>query len=135
MRYYYTMKQLKTFTDDRGSLTVLEGGIDVPFAIARVYWLHHVGKDKTRGSHANRTSTQFLVAIAGSVDVALEDIHGKRTVHLCSNSEGLLLPPGTWNELSNFSEDAVVMVFSSQPYKPETYLNTYEEFQTFIHQP
>ncbi len=128
------MKQLKTFTDERGSLTLIEGGIDVPFQIARAYWLHHVADGKTRGSHANRTSTQFLVAMTGSVDVALEDVNGKRTVHLDSNTEGVLVPPGTWNELSNFSEGAIVVVFSSQLYKPESYLNTYEEFQAFIHQ-
>ena len=128
------MKRLKTFTDKRGSLTLVEGGVDVPFDIARVYWIHNVQLGESRGKHANRTSTQFLIAINGSVDVNLEDINGKRTVHLNKNTEGVLLPPGTWNELYNFSADAIVVVFSSQLYKPETYLNTYEEFQDFIHQ-
>ena len=128
------MAQLKTFTDDRGSLTLLEGGIDVPFQIARVYWLHGVPAGKERGKHANKTSSQYLLAINGSIDVTIEDINGRRTIHLDSKNQGLLVPPGTWNELSNFSEGAVLIVFSSQLYQPETYLNTYEEFQAFIHQ-
>ena len=133
-RYQYTMKRLNTYTDDRGSLTVLEGGIDVPFDIARVYWIYGVNPHKERGKHANRSSKQFLVAINGSVEVTLENLEGRQTYHLNSRTEGLLIPPGTWNELSNFSDDAILMVFSSQPYRPETYLNTYEEFQEFIHQ-
>ncbi len=126
------MKELKTFTDDRGSLTLLEGGVDVPFQIARVYWLHDVPTGKERGKHANRVASQFLLAINGSMDVTIENAHERRTVHLDSKSKGLLVPAGTWNELSNFSEGAVLIVFSSQLYKPETYLNTYEEFQAFL---
>ncbi len=127
------MKSLKTFTDDRGSLTILEGGRDVPFEIARVYWIYGVEADKVRGKHANQSSQQFLVAINGSMDITLEDINGRRVVHLDSKTEGLLIPPGTWNELSNFSENAILAVFSSQHYCPETYINTYEEFLEFIH--
>lgn len=133
-RYLYTMTQLKTFTDERGSLTLLEGGIDVPFQIARVYWLHSVPAGRERGKHANKIASQYLLAINGSVDVTIENTEGRRTVHLDSKNKGLLVPAGTWNELSNFSENAVLIVFSSQLYRPETYLNTYEEFKAFINQ-
>lgn len=126
------MDYLKTFTDKRGSLTLLEFEKQVPFTVTRVYWIYDVPQGEERGKHANRLSYQYLIAIHGCVDVCLEDVNGKRTYHLTSKSEGLLVPPATWNELSNFSSDAVLLVFASHVYCPETYINSYEEFLDFI---
>ena len=126
------MDYLKTFTDKRGSLTLLEFEKQVPFTVTRVYWIYDVPQGVERGKHANRLSYQYLIAIHGSVDVCLEDVNGRRTYHLTSKSEGLLVPPATWNELSNFSSDAVLLVFASHVYCPETYINSYEEFLDFI---
>ena len=126
------MERLKTFTDKRGSLTLLEFEKQVPFTVTRVYWIYDVPQGEERGKHANRLSYQYLIAIHGSVDVCLEDVNGRRTYHLTSKSEGLLVPPATWNELSNFSSDAVLLVFASHVYCPETYINSYEEFLDFI---
>lgn len=126
------MKHLKTFTDKRGSLTLLEVGQDIPFPIERVYWIYDVPREQERGKHANRVSYQYLVAVSGCLDVCLEDANGRRHYHLTSKSEGLLVPPATWNELSNFSPDAVLIVLASHPYNQETYINSYEEFLDFI---
>ena len=123
-----------TFTDKRGSLTLLEVGKDVPFEVTRVYWIYDVPQGEERGKHANKVSYQYLVAVSGSIDVCLEDVNGRRHYHLDSKSEGLLVPPATWNELSNFSSDAVLMVLASHSYCPQTYINSYEEFLDFIKQ-
>ncbi len=128
------MERLKTFTDKRGSLTLLEVGQDIPFEVARVYWIYDVPQGEERGKHANRVSYQYLVAVSGSIDVCLEDVSGRKYYHLDSKSEGLLVPPATWNELSNFSSDAVLMVLASHSYCQQTYINSYEEFLDFIKQ-
>ena len=73
--------------------------------------------------HANRISYQYLVAVNGSVDITLEDKDGRCTYHLDSKDKGLLVPPLTWNELKNFSRDAVLLVFASHPYDIGTYIN------------
>lgn len=127
------MDNLKTFSDKRGSLTLLEVGHDIPFQVARAYWLYDVPADEERGKHANKVAYQFLIAINGSMDLCLEDINGKRHLTLDSKSKGILVPPGTWNELSNFSPDGVLLVFSSHLFIPETYLNTHQEFLDYIH--
>ena len=112
-RYQNTMDYLKTFTDKRVKLTLLEIGKEVPFAVERIYWIYDVPAEEERGKHANRISYQYLVAINGSMKVCLEDINGRTDYFLDSKSEGLLVPPGTWNELSNFSADAVLMGLAS----------------------
>lgn len=126
------MDHLKTFTDDRGSLTLLEVGREVPFPVMRAYWIYDVPQWQDRGKHANRESYQYLVAVNGCVDITLEDVDGRRHYHLTSRDKGLLVPPATWNELSKFSADAVLLVLASHPYCPETYINSYEEFLQFI---
>lgn len=126
------MDKLKTFTDSRGNLTIVQEGVEIPFSIQRAYWIYGVPEGEERGKHANRISYQYLVAVSGSVDITLEDINGRETYHLDSRDKGLLVPPLTWNELTNFSKDAVLLVLASHSYDIETYINSHEEFLELI---
>ena len=58
------MERLKTFTDKRGSLTLLEVGQDIPFEVARVFWIHNVPEGQERGQHANTELSEYLVAVS-----------------------------------------------------------------------
>lgn len=127
------MNRMKTFTDERGSLTVVESGKDIPFEVKRAYWIYGVPEGKERGKHANRVTYQYLVAVRGCVRISLENKEGKQTYVLDAPDKGLLIPPLTWNELLYFSEDAVLLVLSSQPYQPDMYIDSYEEFLRIIH--
>ena len=126
------MDRLKTFTDSRGSLTIVERGIDVPFDIQRVYWIHSVPPGEERGRHSNTVSAEYVVAVSGSVEITLEDYDGRRTYRLDAKDKGLLIPPDTWDEIKNFSPDAVLLVLASHGYNPDTYINSYEEFLNYI---
>ena len=75
------MDKLRTFTDSRGNLTIAEEGIEVPFKIQRVYWIHGVPEGEERGKHSNRVSSEYVIAVSGSVDITLEDTEGRRTYH------------------------------------------------------
>ena len=87
------MKCLKTFTDERGSLTVAETGKDLPFEVKRAYWIYGVPEGHERGKHANRITYQYLVAVRGCVKIILEDKDGRRTYVLDAPDKGLLIPP------------------------------------------
>lgn len=126
------MDLLDTFTDERGSLTVIEAEKDIPFVVRRAYWIYNVPEEQERGKHANRMTYQYLVAVKGRVEITLENKEGKRAYVLDRPDKGVLIPPMTWNELLSFSEDAVLLVLSSQPYRPEMYINSYEEFLRII---
>ena len=126
------MEKLKTFTDKRGSLTIAEEGIDVPFRIQRVYWIHGVPQGEERGKHSNKVSSEFVVAVSGSVDITLEDINGRKTYHLDAKDKGLHIPPDTWDEIRNFSPDAVLLVLASHSYDESTYIHSYDDFLKHI---
>ena len=122
------MDRLKTFTDSRGSLTIAEVGIDVPFNIQRVYWIHSVPPGEERGKHSNKISWEYVVAVSGSVEITLENRSGRQTYLLDSKDKGLIIPPDTWDEIRNFSPDAVLLVLASHKYDESTYIHSYEEF-------
>lgn len=127
------MNLFSTHTDERGSLTVAEVGKDIPFEVKRIYWIYDVPKEKSRGKHANRITYQYLIAVKGYVKICLENKEGRKYYDLDSPDKGIIIPPLTWNELLEFSEDAVLLVLSSQPYNPDTYIDSYEEFLRMTH--
>ena len=54
------MERLKTFTDKRGSLTLLEVGQDIPFPVERVFWIHNVPEGQERGNMPIRSCPNIL---------------------------------------------------------------------------
>lgn len=112
--------KLPKFEDPRGNLSFIEHGSRgvCPFEIERVYWIYDVPAGAVRHGRALTTTSELIVAMSGSFDVVLHD--GSRT-HLCRSDSGLLIPPGTWRELDNFSTNSVAMILASAPYDPEEY--------------
>lgn len=98
--------QLKTITDSRGNLTVIE---KLPFDIKRVYYLHGVPQGKSRGGHKHKETERVIVAISGSFDAEIGDYK----LRMSSPSFGLFIPKMTWLQLSNFTEGAICLVLAS----------------------
>jgi len=72
---------------------------------------------------------QFLIAISGSFDVHLNDGFTQKTITLNKPNEGLLIHPGIWRELKNFSSGAVCLVIASNVFEEEDYIR---DFKTFV---
>ncbi len=121
--------------DRRGNLTAVEGARDVPFQIARVFYLDVVPAGATRAGHANREVDQVLVAISGSFDVVLDDGDRRESVTLSQSSHGLLIPHLIWREITGFSSGAVCLVFASLPYDEADYYRDYDEYVRAVRSP
>jgi WxcM-like, C-terminal len=119
---------LPVIHSDSGNLTFVEGGRQVPFDIARVFYLYDVPGGGRRGAHAHRTLEQVLVAMSGSFDVVVFDGSQRRTVSLNRSYRGLYLPPMIWREMENFSSGSVCMVLASDYYDEGNYIRDYDEF-------
>lgn len=118
---------IRKYTDNRGYLSVIEEGMDIPFEIKRVYYLYMV-PEAARGAHAHRQLQQLLVATSGSVDITLDDGYEKRTFHLDRPWKGLLVVPGMWRDLDNFSGGTVLMCLASEKYNEGDYIRDYKSF-------
>lgn len=117
---------LPSHGDDRGILTAVEGSIDVPFAIARVYFLHHITAD--RGGHAHRDTHQLVVAVAGSCELVLSDGCWTRTFLLDDPARGLLLGPMLFIRMQHISPDARLVVMASTHYDKARSLRSWEAY-------
>lgn len=109
---------LPTFQDPRGSLTVLQD--EIPFKIARVYWLH--GCDgSTRGGHRHIKTIQALVCLSGECTVEVVKSSDRRSFSLTDPKECLLLEPEDWHMLHP-QKNAVMVVMASHPYEAADYV-------------
>jgi dTDP-4-dehydrorhamnose 3,5-epimerase-like enzyme len=114
-----------------GNITVLEENISIPFGVKRVYYLYDVPGGAERGGHAHKKLQQLIVAASGCFDVMLDDGKNKKIVELNRPYYGLLVIPGIWRELINFSSGAICLVLASELYDKDDYIRDYQEFLNF----
>ena len=118
-------------TDTRGNLSVIENET-IPYPIKRVYYLYDVPSDSYRGGHSHKEQSEFLIAISGSFSVVLDNGIERETVTLNKPNKGLLIKPGIWRELDNFSSGSVCLVLASDTFSEMDYLRNYNEFKESI---
>lgn len=88
----FRMINFKDLGDERGKLVVIEGKHDIPFEIARVFYIYGSDSDIIRGKHANRNSEFVLVNVAGKSKVMITDGYDKKIVELSKPMEAVYIP-------------------------------------------
>lgn len=111
-----------------GNLVALEGGIDFPFDVKRVYYIWGTNKDVIRGKHSHKKLQQVIICVAGSCDFILDDGTDRTSIHLNNPSQGLYIKHNIWREFTNFSNDCVLMVLASEHYDESDYIRDYQIF-------
>ena len=124
--------QLPKDIQDSGNITVVENNRELPFDVKRVYYLYDVPGGEERGGHSHKQLYEFLVAAVGSFDVLLDDGVSTRTVTLNRPSYGLLITPGIWRVLNNFSSGSVCLVLTSDYYDEADYVREYNDFKNTV---
>lgn len=110
---------LKTFTDKRGNLTVIEKII--PFEIKRIFYIYGVD-DSRRGGHRHRKTVQAAICLKGKCKIFNNDSNQKEVFHLDSPDKCLILEPQDWHEMYEFSKDAILMVLASEYFDQNDYI-------------
>ncbi len=118
---------------EKGNISVIENGKTVPFEVKRVYYLYDVPGGESRGGHAHKALQQLIVAASGSFNVTLDDGSVKRTFTLNRPYQGLLVVPGVWRELDDFSSGSVCLVLASHLYDETDYIRDYSNYIRYKH--
>lgn len=124
---------LPKISDPRGNLSFFESNNQIPFKIARSYWIYDVPGGETRGGHAFKEQQEFIVALSGSFDVVLND--GKKELKFSLNRSyyGLYVPKLYWRRMENFSTNSLALIVSDKAYNAKDYIRDFEEFKTLCH--
>lgn len=122
--------ELPKFTDPRGNLSFLENENQIPFKVARSYWIYDVPGGETRGGHAFKKNDEFIIALSGAFDVILDNGKEKQKFQLNRSYYGLYVPKGWWREMENFSTNSVAFILSSIPYDENDYIRDYSDFKS-----
>ena len=113
--------------DSRGLLGVSEFA-NLPFQPKRFFWISDVSAGTSRAGHAHRTCTQLIFGVAGVIVATVTNPHGVSERSTLQPGDSLLIHPGNWLTLSDFTPHSVLGVLASQPYDPAEYITDIAEF-------
>jgi len=124
----YRMLNFADLGDERGKLVVVEGKQDIPFDIARVFYIYGSDPTVVRGQHANRESEFVLINVAGTSKVRITDGTNEEIVELNRPMQGVYLPRMIWKDMYDFSADSVLLVLASTHYNGKEYIRSYDDY-------
>jgi UDP-2-acetamido-3-amino-2,3-dideoxy-glucuronate N-acetyltransferase len=113
---------------ERGHLSVGELPHGLPFQPQRYFLTYGVPGNQTRGQHAHRRCSQFLLCTHGECHLLVDDGIRRVEFHLDRPTLGVFVPPLIWSTLLRHSADSVLLVLASLPYDEADYIREYEDF-------
>lgn len=124
----------KDLGDERGNLVVIEGGIDIPFELKRVFYIYGSDCSVVRGQHANRRTKFILINVSGKSKVRITNGKEEYIVVLDKPRMGVYIPPMIWKDMYDFSKDSILLVLCSEHYDADEYIRDYKEYISEINQ-
>ncbi len=121
--------KLPKILDERGNLSLFENEKQIPFSIARAYWIYDVPGGETRGGHAYHSLQEVIVALSGSFDVVLNDGNEQKSFTLNRSYTGLYVPKQIWRHMENFSTNSLALIVADQGYSNKEYIRDFDQFR------
>ena len=119
--------KLPHFFEDNGDLVVIEGFVNVPFDIARMFVVR-APDGAIRGQHAHRKCSQFLTCPSGTIEVVCDDGRQIAEFVLSHPNVGLLVPAGIWSQQTYRGPQAALTVLCDRQYEAADYIRDYGSF-------
>jgi len=116
----------------RGNLTVVQSKQDIPFSIARIFYIYGIPKECERGGHAHREAEQVFIAISGSFSLEVTDARQSKSYAMKEPNCAVYVPPMIWAVVCAFSNDAVCLVLTNTSYDPADYIRDWDEYVSAI---
>lgn len=123
---------LNQYSSEEGLLTVIQAAQDIPLKIERSFFIKVSQAGTIRGKHAHRTLNQFMICLAGEIEIIVDNSKSKTIYTLKGPEHGLLVPPGIWCEQTYKTQDSILLVLCDAPYEESDYIRDYESFRLYV---
>jgi hypothetical protein len=110
---------LNTFPSANGNLTVFEG--IMPGTIERLFYIYDVGNG-IRAGHRHHQTWNALICLNGGCSVYIHDGQTEQTYLLNHPHDCLLLEPGDWHRIEEFTAGSILLVLANTLYDPADYI-------------
>jgi dTDP-4-dehydrorhamnose 3,5-epimerase-like enzyme len=120
----------KTINDERGLLTAIESGLDIPIEIKRIFYMHKVTAG--RGGHAHIDTDQVIISMHDSFKVTLSDGSDSQTYILNDANKGLYVPRMIFTDLLDFSDESVCLVLANTNYDINKSIRSWDSYLKYI---
>ncbi len=124
----YAVLDFPIMGDEKGLLVAIENSVQIPFDIKRVFYIYNTQPNVVRGCHANRKSQFVLMPVRGSCKVTIKTLHDAVDIELRKPNTGLWVDRLVWKEMHSFSDDAVLLILSSELYDKNEYIADYRSY-------
>lgn len=121
-----SLLKFKDIANKYGHLTPIEENYDVPYEIKRIFYIYGVPEGDVRGHHAHKKTYQTLICVHGSLKVRVKTPDSEEIFTLDTPDKGLMIGPMVWGEQFDYSEDAVLLVLTSDYFEEEDYIRNYD---------
>ena len=125
---FVSLVELQTIPMANGILGVAEVSKHIGFPVHRAYYIRDVPAGQSRGAHGHKSLRQCFLCLRGSVRLSITKAGRTQTVELSRPSQAAVVAAGCWRDLSDFSEDSVVIVLASEEYDEADYIRDYDDF-------
>ncbi len=125
--------KLKSFIDQKGRLDVIENIKDLnnqTLNFKRCYILRDFNQEEIRGVHAHKALYQVFLTLNGSFNLNLFDGYKSKNFNLKDGSVFFIVP-GIWRQLSNFSNNTIIVVLASELYDENDYIYNRKIFEEY----
>ena len=124
---------IKTFTDKRGKLSVLEVSKECGFTVKRFYYLYNFKKKSTRGSHAHKNLKQCIICLNGSAKVYFNKGDKNQEIyHLNKPNKAILIQGCIWKDIEEIKKNTILLVLTSEKYDKNDYLRSNKEYKNYL---
>jgi hypothetical protein len=110
------------FDDARGGLGVIDIIAHAPFTPVRLFWISDVAAGQSRGGHAHKACSQFMVCLSGCIQIDAFDGMARRSF-LLSRGEFINVVPGIYATETFLVEQSVLLVLCDRPYEANDYVH------------
>jgi len=127
------IKKINFFKDSRGKLASIDHKKFNCFSIKRTFFINFLRSKVTRGKHAHKKCSQFIICISGKIKIRTIDSKLNEKNFVLSNfNKGIYIKPLVWVEIVSLKSNSSMVCFADRKYEKLDYINTFIEFKKII---